>query len=231
MADDSIAVIAGATGLVGGHALRLLLEDSGHARVIALVRRTIAEEHPRLEQRVVDFEALPAEALAGAADVYCALGTTLKKAGSREAFRRVDHDAVLAVAERAAKAGARQFLLVSSVGADATSSSFYLRVKGEVEREVSALPFEAVHIFRPSFLMGDRGEERLGEKIGIAVARGAQGVMLGGMRRYRPVQAEAVAAAMVAAARRGQPGRHLYHFDEITALAATKGGAVSPGPK
>lgn len=222
MADDRIAVIAGATGLVGGHALRLLLDDSTYARVIALVRRTFPEEHPRLEQRVVDFEALPAEALGGASDVYCALGTTLKKAGSKEAFRRVDHDAVLAVAERAAKAGARQFLLVSSVGADATSSSFYLRVKGEVEREVSALPFGGVHLFRPSFLMGDRGEARMGERLGIAVARGVQGAMLGGMRRYRPVEAATVAAAMVAAARRGEPGRHVYHFDEITALAAER---------
>lgn len=223
MANERTAVLAGATGLVGGHCLQALLRDEAYARVVALVRRPLGEQHARLEQRVVDFEALADDALAGATDVFCALGTTIRKAGSQEAFRKVDHGYTLAVAERAAKAGAQQFLLVSSVGADPATGNFYLRVKGEAERDASALPFAAVHVFRPSFLLGERGERRTGEAIGIAVARGIQGALFGGLRKYRPVEAAAVAEAMVGAARGGQPGRHIYHYDEILRLAGRGG--------
>jgi uncharacterized protein YbjT (DUF2867 family) len=219
MANDRIAVLVGATRLVGSHCLRRLIQDETYARVVALLRRPIDERHERLDQRVVDFEALPEEALAGATDVFCALGTTIRKAGSQEAFRKVDHGYTLAVAERAARAGARQLLLVSSVGADPGTGNFYLRVKGEVERDVGALPFAAVHVFRPSFLLGERGERRTGEAIGIAVARGLQGALFGGLRKYRPIEAAVVAEAMVGAARGGQPGRHVHHHDEILQLS------------
>ena len=218
--EKKTALLAGATGLVGGHCLRLLLDQGHYARVVALVRRRLDVEHARLEQRIVDFDRLEGGEPIEAADVYCALGATIRKAGSQEAFRRVDHTYPKALAELAAKGGARRFILVSSVGADPGAGSFYLRVKGELERDVSVLPFEAVHILRPSFLLGDRGERRTGEAIGIALARGVQGALLGGLRKYRPIEASTVAAAMVAAAQRGAPGRHVYHFDEIKALAA-----------
>jgi uncharacterized protein YbjT (DUF2867 family) len=219
MTDEKTALLVGATGLVGGHCLRLLLDRGDHARVIALVRRPLDQEHARLVQKVVDFDKLEGEDLA-ASDVFCALGTTIRKAGSQEAFRKVDHGYAKAVAERAVKGGARQFVLVSSAGADPGAGNFYLRVKGELERDVSALPYEAVHVLRPSFLLGERGESRTGEALGIAVARGASFAMIGGLRKYRPIEAATVAAAMVGVARRGQPGRHVYHFDEIASLAA-----------
>lgn len=223
MANDKIAAVVGATGLVGSHCLQRLLHEDGYARVVALVRRPLGERHDRLEERVVDFDALPEDALAGATDVFCALGTTIRKAGSQEKFKKVDHGYTLAAAERAVKAGARRMLLVSSVGADPGAGNFYLRVKGEAERDVAALPFEAVHVFRPSFLLGERGERRAGEAIGIALARGVQGALIGGLRKYRPIEAEVVADAMVAAAREGQPGRHVHHHQDILRLAGREG--------
>ncbi|AKT38125.1 oxidoreductase [Chondromyces crocatus] len=220
MAAQRIALLAGATGLIGGHLLRQLLDGGGYDRVISLGRRTLPDTHPRLEQRVVDFGALSAEAFEGVTDVFCALGTTMKQAGSEAAFRKVDHDAPLALAELSSKAGAQQFLLVSSVGADAGSVTFYLRVKGEVERDVAAVPFASVHIFQPSMLLGERGTHRPAEAIGGAVMRGVQGIMLGPLKRYRPIEASSVAAAMSEAARRGKPGRHVYQYEEIVAFAA-----------
>ncbi|EYF06161.1 NAD(P)H-binding protein [Chondromyces apiculatus] len=237
MATEDTAILAGASGLIGGHLLRKLLDGGLYGRVIALVRRPLPEAHPRLTQRTVSFDALPDDAFtgtgdvagasgapsgtsAGTIDVYCALGTTMAKAGSQQAFRKADHDAPLALAEHAVKAGARQFLLVSSVGADAESATFYLRVKGELERDIAALSLPTVHVFQPSLLLGDRKERRVGEAIGSVVARVAKGAMIGGLRKYRPVEADTVARSMVAASRQSDPGRHTYHYDEITDLAA-----------
>lgn len=211
------AVIAGASGLVGSHCLEAALEQYEH--VVALARRRMEIEHPRLEQRVVDFERLP-PAVQGD-DAFCALGTTIRAAGSQAEFRKVDFEYVRAFAAASRAGGARQFLLVSSAGADERSSNFYLRVKGEAEAAVEELGFEGLHIFRPSFLVGARKEKRMGEKIAIPVARLAQGVMIGRLRRYRPISAATVARAMVAAARRGEAGTHHYHYDEMRALAAS----------
>src|SRR5439155_15401355 len=133
-----------------------------------------------------------------AADVFCALGTTIARAGSQHAFLKVDFDYPRIVAERSAAAGAKQFILVSSVGADPKSGNFYLRVKAQVEKVVSAQPFESVHIFRPSLLTGKRAEWRLTEAAAIAAARVGQVALLGKLRKYRPIAADTVAAAMLA---------------------------------
>jgi uncharacterized protein YbjT (DUF2867 family) len=213
------AVIAGSSGLVGSHCLEGLLEGGAYERMVALTRRPLDRRHPRLVESVVDFEKLEELNPFPAGDVFCALGTTIRRAGSQAAFSRVDLDYPRIIAERSAAAGARQFLLVSSVGADAASRNFYLRVKGELERAVMALGFEAVHIFRPSFLFGERAERRPGEAAGIPIARALQFALMGGLRKYRPIEAKTVAAAMVAAATEGRPGRHVYHYDEMIALA------------
>ena len=224
------ALIAGATGLVGGHCLGLLLDGGYYERVVALTRRPLALRHPRLAESVVDFENLEEADPFPAADVFCALGTTIRQAGSQAAFRRVDFDYSKMIAERSVAAGAGQFLLVSSVGADVKSRNFYLRVKGELEQAVCALPFEAIHIFRPGVLMGERPQRRAGEAVGIAVARAAQFALVGAWRRYRPIGAEAVAKAMAAAAKEGRAGRHVYHFDEIRELAG-ENGQGAPGDR
>lgn len=216
------ALLVGATGLVGRHVLDRLLAEPAYGTVTVLVRRSLGRSDPRLAERVVDFDRL-ASAHAGdvrGEDVYCCLGTTIKVAGSQEAFRRVDHDYVVEAARLARANGARRFALVSSVGADAGAGNFYLRVKGETERDVGALGYETLEVFRPSFLMGERGEKRAGEAAGIAVARAVSGALFGGLRKYRPVDAGAVARAMVAALARGEPGTHVRAFDEIAALAA-----------
>ena len=210
------ALLAGASGLVGGHCLRLLLAEPTYGRVIALGRRALPLQHPKLEQKLVDFAHI-ADLVPRVDDVYCCLGTTIKKAGSQAAFRRVDHDYVVALAQAAKQAGARRFLLVSSLGANSRSRIFYSRVKGEAERDVSAVPFKAVHIFRPSLLLGERAESRPLERLG-SVAFGALAPLLAGpLRPYRAIPAETVARAMVRAALGEATGVRIHYYDEMTA--------------
>jgi uncharacterized protein YbjT (DUF2867 family) len=218
MAQDT-ALIVGATGLVGGLCLKTLLEAEDYQRVIALTRRAIAVQHPRLVPMTVDFDKLDEIDPFPTADVFCALGTTIRRAGSQHAFLKVDFEYARNVAVRSSAAGAKQFVLVSSVGADPKSRNFYLRVKAELEKAIGALPFESVHFFRPSFLIGKRTETRLAESVGGAIARALQFALAGKLRKYRPIQAETLAAAMLAAAREAKPGRHIYHYDDIVSLA------------
>jgi uncharacterized protein YbjT (DUF2867 family) len=212
------ALLAGATGLIGGHCLRTLLDGGRYQRVIALTRRPSGTRHSRLLERIVDFEKLDEIDPFPLADIFCALGTTLRRAGSQPAFLKVDFEYPGILARRSAAAGGRQFTLVSSVGADIASGNFYLRVKGEVENAISELPFESIHIFRPSFLIGERVESRWGESAGIAAARALQFALTGKLRKYRPISAATVASAMAAASVRANPGRHIY-YDDIVALA------------
>ncbi len=214
------AIVAGASGLVGDRVLRRLLAGGAYDRVVALVRGPLNVTHRKLEQRTIDYERIGRmSAFPRAEDVFCCLGTTLRKAGSPEAFRKVDVEYVARLAEACARAGSAQFLLVSAVGADARSRNFYLRCKGEAENLVRALPFPSVHVFRPSFLVGVRRESRPGETIGIALARLISFAMLGPARRYRPTRADDVAKAMVAVARDAPPGIHVYEAGAMQELA------------
>lgn len=189
-------MIAGATGLVGREILQGLLADPSVAAIHVLGRRPIASGNPKVTMHVVDFRAVPT--LPGIDEVFLALGTTIKVAGSREAFRAVDFDANLAVARAALASGAKRAGLVSAMGASARSGVFYNRIKGELEEALSALPFEGLVIARPSFLAGDRealGQPvRRGEGIGVAVSR-----ILGPLlpKNYRSVPAAAVARALL----------------------------------
>jgi uncharacterized protein YbjT (DUF2867 family) len=212
------ALIAGATGLVGSLCLKQLLDDPAYAQVISISRRPASESHPKLVQKVVEFDNLRQLAPIAANDAFCALGTTNAKAGSREAYRKIDFGYSKAFAEFAL-GGAQQFALVSSVGANARSRTFYLRTKGELEEVVTAMPFHSLHIFQPSFLMGSRTEQRAGEGIGLALAKAFQFAFIGGSSKYRPIPASMVATAMIAAVKRAEPGRHTYLFDDMQALA------------
>jgi uncharacterized protein YbjT (DUF2867 family) len=215
-----IALVAGASGLVGGHLLHLLLADAAYARVITLARRQLDARHAKLDQRVLDLGALDAVAdPPHVDDAFCCIGTTIKKAGSQDAFRRVDYDYVLAFARAAQRAGARQFLLVTALGADSTSRIFYSRVKGEIEHAVRELPFQGIQIFRPSFLMGERAEVRLAERIGVPVARVLAPLLIGPLRRYRPIQAADVARAMLQLAKEAPRGPNVFEYDGIIAAA------------
>ncbi len=215
------ALLVGATGLVGNHCLRLLLADDDWSLVTVLARRRIPASHPKLFSRLVDFDRLSQiSAFPRVNDVFCALGTTMSKAGSRNEFHKVDFGFVVETARLALVSGAKQFVLVSALGADRSSSLFYSRVKGEAEEAVRKLPFASVHIFRPSVLAGGRGESRPLERLAVAAVSGFSFALVGPLRRYRPVDATVIARAMIEVARRGEPGVHVYESDRNAAVAA-----------
>ncbi len=212
------ALLLGASGLVGSHCLKTLLARREYQVVTAPVRRLLPIEHPKLVQHIVDFEQLEDRAgLLKAEDVYCCLGTTMKKAGSQESFTRVDHDYPLEIARLAVRQGTRRFLLVSALGADPGSRIFYNRVKGRVEEAISALTFEAVHIFRPSMIMGQRSEFRPAELSAKILVGAIKPLMIGPLRRYRPIKASTIAAAMVGIALEGRRGVNLFESHRIQA--------------
>jgi uncharacterized protein YbjT (DUF2867 family) len=207
------ALLAGATGLVGGHLLTLLLADDTWDRVVSVGRREVGVHHDKLEQVVAAMPDLPA--LPHIDDAFCALGTTIKQAGSQDAFRVVDHDAVLALAVAAKQAGAGTFLHVTAMGAGERSRIFYNRVKGETERDVAAVGIATTMAFRPSIIDGDRAEPRRGEGASLAVMR----VLAPVLGKFRPTRAQDVAAAMVHEATRGPIGVHVVDAGRIRRLA------------
>ena len=208
----------GASGLVGAECVARLLDDPVYSVVVVLGRRSPAITHSKLHSHVIDFDA-PAEwaALARADDVFCCLGTTIKKAGTQDAFRRVDFSYSMAVAAAAQGNGAQQFLLVSALGASVRAPAFYSRVKGELEAAVAKLGFAAVHIFRPSLLVGEREEKRTAEHIGLIVGRALSVVLIGPLARYRPIHGSTVAACMIATAKKQRSGMHIYESEQIAA--------------
>jgi len=217
------ALLVGASGLVGRHLLQLLLHESVYERIAVLVRKPLAVSHTRLTQHVVDFDRLDHQKeIIRADDVFCCLGTTIRAAGSEEAFRKVDFTYVVQTAALASKNGARQFLMVSSLGATIGSKIFYSRVKGEVEEAVSKLPFVGIYIFRPSMLLGERAESRPGEKAGIAVMKLFSFAMIGAWKKYRPIHAQIVANAMIRVASTGLHGVNIFESDRIQILGSSQ---------
>lgn len=220
------ALIAGASGLVGRYLLDMLTGAEEYDRVVAVARRPLEVEHPKLVEVVGNFDALDQlpEPLRGD-DAFCCLGTTRKRAGSREAFRTVDHGAVLAFAWAAQRGGARRFFTVSAMGANAASRIFYNRVKGETEEALQVLGFDTLAIFRPGLLRGPREEFRLGERVGAVALGVVEPLLVGGWRKYRPIHAATVARAMVRASfGRGAQGVLTFESDEIADLG--RAGAV-----
>ena len=214
------AAVVGATGLVGGYCSRQLVDEPNYTRVVTLGRRDIDPLAAKHEHCVVDFghpETLRPHL--GVRDVFVCLGTTLKKAGSRERFREVDFDYPLGVAKMAKECGARTLLLVSSMGASKSSRVFYSRVKGELEEALRPLGFEGLHLLRPSLLLGERQEHRVGEGLAQAMSPFLSPLLRGPLQRYRPIDAADVAKAMVRLAVAQKTGTCVYESDEIAALA------------
>lgn len=214
------ALLAGASGLVGGHLLQRLLADPRYKRVVTVGRKALGIEHPKLRSLITDFDAIEA-AMAGLGetvdDAFCALGTTIKTAGSRAAFQRVDFGYVVAFARAARASNARRFMLVSAIGSSARSRIFYLRVKGETEEAVAALGFPALDIFRPGLLLGQRAESRPREALGMALAPFLNPLMLGPAKAYRGIPADMVAAAMIIAAGAERTGRQIHTYADMVA--------------
>ena len=202
-----IAVVAGATGLVGAELCRQLKDDPGFEQVIMLARRPPPVADPPLQAAVVDFARIDEWTPELPLDtVFCALGTTIAKAGSEEAFRAVDFDLVVAMARLAQRGRARHFVLVSSLGADPESRVFYLRVKGEAEQAVRDLGLPHVAVLRPSVLEGERAERRPGERAASVAGRILRPLLIGPLAKYRPTPAVQVAEAMRYVARPGREG-------------------------
>jgi uncharacterized protein YbjT (DUF2867 family) len=222
------ALMIGASGLVGSHCLRILLDDDNYRRVTVLVRRPLPTHHTKLNQHIVDFDNITDRArLIKADDVFCCIGTTMNAAGTQDAFRKVDYTYPVQIATMAARNHSPQILLVSAMGANRESSIFYSRVKGEMEETISQIPFECVQIFRPSFLLGDRDEPRFGERFAVASMKILKRFMVGPLRKYRPIEAADVARAMVSTAKHERRGIQIYNSDKIQSIAdqSIKGAA------
>ena len=214
------ALIAGASGMTGRHVLSGLLADSHWDNIVAVVRSPLEIKHDKLTEIQVDPENLDELNLPSVDDVFICVGTTLRNAGSRKAFRKVDHDYVRALAIKAQTSGATRIMLVSAVGASPMSGVFYSRVKGEAERSIRAIGFETVHIFRPSLLLGNRDEFRPLEAMFQQTAPLFNTFLWGPMSSYKALEAETLANAMIGAAKSEVHGDHIHEHDHIQNLAA-----------
>jgi uncharacterized protein YbjT (DUF2867 family) len=217
------ALLVGATGLVGGELLTLLLDHSGYEKVKVFTRKPLNNNHPKLEQIGMDFDDLNLyKEHFNVTDVYCCLGTTIKKAGSQSAFRKVDYDYPVVLAKLAEERNVEKFLIITAMGADKSSKVFYNRVKGKVEEELRNSGIGTLHIFRPSLLLGERQEFRLGEKLAIILSPVLSIAMVGVLRKYKPIQAKNVAKGMFIAGQTQKTGIFIYPSDEIQEISNGK---------
>ena len=207
-------LLLGATGLVGRELLSLLFEDGGVRRVVVIARRPTGAIHAKLDEHVIDLDAMDAHAELFAVDwIFCALGTTIKQAGTKERFRIVDHDYAVTAARLGKAGGATHYLLVSALGANAGSRVFYNRVKGEVERDVIAAGYRSTTIARPSLLLGHREQARRGETIASKFAWLTPS-------KYKPIAAHDVAKALVRLAHEDAPGVNVVESRELRLFSA-----------
>lgn len=217
---QSSFLIVGGTGLVGSHLIRELSESQTGTQISSFVRRPLGEPLSGVSEFVIDFEqlaALTAESKAKAA--FCCLGTTIAKAGSQKAFEKVDHHLPLEFARGALEGGAKQFHVVTALGADARSAVFYNRVKGKLEIELIDMGFESLHIYRPSLLLGARNERRPGEYVAKKLAPFLNPMMIGPLKQYRAISGRDVARCIRIAAEKAPTGLHIYPSKRIQDIA------------
>ncbi len=214
------AVLFGATGLIGRSCLNRLIDHQTYNKVISIGRKPINISHPKLTHYEVDMQDVASyRHLMRGDDLFICLGTTMKKAGSKDAFYAIDHNLMFDIAKTGSLQNMNQLIIVSSVGADKNSFVFYLKVKGELEDDVRRLPFWSVQIMRPSVLLGHRKERRLGEKVAGRLSKGLQyfsGSILGDIA---PIKADDVAKAMIQSAQGLEKGTYIHHGSEIVQLA------------
>lgn len=210
------ALIFGASGLVGSALLPLLLDSKVYSVVKVFVRKPLPIQHHKMKEIIIDFD-IPAsyQSHLQGDDVYMCLGTTMAKSGSKKAFYKVDYNYVLEVATGAALNNVRKLCLISALGADAASGIYYSKVKGEVERDISGLAFETIHIVRPSLLIGDRKEKRFGERIGIILSKAFNFIFVGPLKKYKGVTDKSVAKAMFAFMQEPKAGVYFHESIEL----------------
>lgn len=205
------ALIVGASGLIGKSLTIKLLENKFYSKVKILVRKNLDLSHPNLEQIIINFDNLDTSKIV-ADDVFCCLGTTMKVAGTKPAFYKVDFTFPLEIAKAALKNGAKQYLIVTAMGADTQSSIYYNRVKGEIEQALSDLHYPTLLIFRPSMLSGNRIESRLGERIGSAFMRLFDPLI---PAKYKIIEGSKVAQAMLTLAQKGLNNKHFFESNSL----------------
>lgn len=207
--DKRTALVIGGSGLVGKEVISELIASDKYTEVIALTRKPLDWEHPKLSSVVFDFDH-PDDAAVCADDIFCCLGTTMKKAGSKDAFYRVDYTYPVEIAQLGFQNGAKRFAIVTAMGSDSKSIFYYNRVKGDVEATLKKIGFEALLIFRPSLLLGKRSESRAGEQIGEALSKLLRPLI---PSKYRAIEAYKVAKAMVTITASNVKGTLVYESD------------------
>ena len=217
---SKMALLAGTSGLAGKALLDALLQAPEYSRVHALTRRPLGREHARLANRIVQFDRLE-EQLAGlrCQHAFCCLGTTLRSAGSADAFRAAEHNMVLDFARLARSCGAERFIVVSSAGADPASKNLYLRVKGEIETALAGAGFVSLDILQPGLLLGSRAEWRPAEALMRLVAPALNPLLVGKWAEYRSIRVEDLATAMLAVARTARRGVNRYSGEALGSMA------------
>jgi len=209
---EKTAIIAGASGLVGRSLTQQLLNGDDYGQIIALVRKPLGLQHKKLSEVVIDFDELATiQDFPKADDIFCCLGSTMKKAGSKEAFYKIDFTYPYELAKVALKAGADRYFLVSALGAQKDSKYFYSRVKGELEDQISFLDYRTVYIFKPSLLRGNRTESRMGESFMQGLTRIIP--FVGPWKKYHPIHADKVADAMMKVAQQEDKGCYFYQSE------------------
>jgi len=213
------ALVVGATGLVGKELVDLLIASYEYEKIIVWGRKPLGIRHTKLEERQINFDLLDTYEIDESVDhLFCCLGTTIKKSGTQEAFKTVDFRYPLILAEKAKKANVPQFIVISAMGASANSKSFFSRTKGEMETALRALNLPGLQIVRPSLLLGERKEFRMGEQLAILLTRLVPFLFIGGFKKYKPIPAKAVAYAMYRVANWDITGNHIYESNRLFEL-------------
>jgi len=214
------AVIAGSSGLIGSHLLQILLEQAYYDEVLILVRKKLPLQHHKLTQLVIDFEQPESyqHELKGHA-LFCCLGSTKKKTPDLTVYRKIDHNYPLLLAQLARQNGIEQYHLVSSIGADINGVNFYTKTKGETEADISAIGIPAVHIYRPSFLSGNRQESRPMEKLVNSLMKVINPLLFGSWKKYQSIAASTVAIVMYKQSIKNATGVFIYESDKIKQLS------------
>ena len=215
------ATVIGATGLIGSHLVELLQSDGSFDQIRLLVRKVFQNKGPKILVRLIDFNDPESFRLGieGSDVVFCAIGTTQKKMkGNQDNYRKVDHDIAVRAGEMCKLTGCFNFAMVSAVGASAQSNNFYLKLKGQTEEDVKEIKIPSTSIFRPSLLLGQRKEFRMGERLAQAIVPMIAPLLAGKWRKYKPVEAKEVARAMIKATSAGLTGFHIYEYDGIINL-------------
>lgn len=210
------ALIIGSTGLIGSELVNLLLDSNDYTKVLTFVKRDSGIKHPKLTQYVIDFDKPETyKDLVVGDDFFCTIGTTIKKAGSQNAFRKVDFEYPKQFAAFALDNKVKQFLIISSLNADAMSGNFYLKTKGEIQDFLKNCAFESVAVLQPSLLLGNRTEFRLGEKVGAFFMKAFSFVFQGNLKKYKPIEGKTVAKALLKIAQKNVKGFKIYESDVV----------------